>query len=84
MDYHPQKENSGEGMAHPAAANKLSTQPWSPVTVADPLTKGFDNLQDAQQAGQAGAACGQYPNGGAVPNVAPAALVQPAAGEVQQ
>ena len=40
---------------------------------------GFDNLPP-----QAGLACGQHPTGGTMPIVAPADVVQSAAGEVQQ
>ena len=77
MIYH--QENSGEGLAHPAAGSELATQPWSAATLADPRAECFDNMQAAQ----AGAACGQGGGGGTVPNVAPAATVQPAAGKVQ-
>lgn len=76
------QENTGEALAQPAGANELAAQPWttrSAATLADPVAKGFDNLQAAQ----AGAACGQGGSGGTVPNVAPAAPVSPVVGEVQ-
>lgn len=82
MTYH--QENSGEGLAYPAAGSELATQPWSAATLADPRAECFDNLHDAQQAAQAGPACGQYPSGGTVPNVAPAAPGQPATGVQHQ
>lgn len=69
MDFHPQKENSGDGLAHPVVGSELATQTWSAVTVAAPLAKGFYNLQEAQ----AGAACAEGSSCGTVPNVAPAA-----------
>jgi len=66
------KKNTGEALAQPAGVNELTAQPWttrSEATLADPRAECFDNMQAAQ----AGAACGQYPSGGTVPNVAPAA-----------
>ena len=47
------------------------------ASVGNLASQGFDNLQATQQA----AACGQHPTGGAVPIVAPADAVQPAAAE---
>ncbi len=47
------------------------------ASVGNLAAQGFDSLQATQQA----AACGQHPTGGAVPIVAPADAVQPAAAE---
>lgn len=64
------QKNTGEGMAHPAGEMEShSTSLGDTANLADPSSTGFDNLQAAQ----AGALCGQYPSGGTVPNVAPAA-----------
>ena len=48
-----------------------------PGIVGSLAAQGFDNLGAG-----ADRHCGQYPYGGALPIVAPAARVQPAAGEV--
>lgn len=73
------QENSG-GVTQPAPLKETPTD-------IGPTGSSLGNLValgiDVLQAAQAGAACGQYPTGGAVPIVAPAAPVQPAVGEVQ-
>ncbi|MBL8448575.1 MAG: DUF3987 domain-containing protein [Dechloromonas sp.] len=70
------QENSGEGR------NTLPLKENRPLnglgaSVGNLTPQGFDNLLATQQAAQ----CGQYQYGGAVPIVAPADAVQPAAGE---
>ena len=72
------QENSGEGR------NTLPLKENRPLkelnaSLGNLTPQGFDNLLATQQAAQ----CGQYQYGGAVPIVAPAARVSPAAGEVQ-
>lgn len=73
------QENSGVG----GGPTPLKGTPTDIGTSADAslgniASVGFDNLPT-----QAGLACGQHPTGGAVPIVAPADAMQPAAGEVQ-
>lgn len=63
------QENSGEGLAYPAAEMSPQLNHGVGATLADPHAECFDNMQAAQ----AGATCGQYPSGGNVPNIAPAA-----------
>lgn len=72
------QENSGEGR------NTLPLKENRPLkelnaSLGNIASAGFDNLQATQQA----TACGQYPTGGAVPIVAPAARVSPVVREVQ-
>lgn len=71
------QENSG-GVTQPAPLKETPTD-------IGPTGSSLGNLAvlgiDVLQAAQAGAACGQHPTGGAVPIVAPADAVQPAAEE---
>jgi len=73
------QENSG-GVTQPAPLKETPTD-------IGPTGSSLGNLAalgiDVLRAAQAGAACGQYQYGGTMPNVAPAAPVSPAAGEVQ-
>lgn len=71
------QEKTGEGR------NTLPVNGNSPLnglgaSVGNTAAQGFDNLGAG-----ADRYCGQYQYGGAVPIVAPAARVQPVAGEVQ-
>ena len=76
-------QEKAAGVSHPPAAQMESQSLGDAATLAEPHSMGFDNLHGIPQAAQAGAPCGQYGSGGTVPNVAPAARMQPAAGEVQ-
>lgn len=78
MDF-DSKENS-EARHDPASLKGTPTDIGTAgASLGNLAPTGFDSLQATQQP----AACGQHPTGGTVPNEAPAAAVQPAAGEVQ-
>lgn len=72
------QENSGEGR------NTLPLKENRPLkelnaSLGNIASEDFDSLQATQQAAQ----CGQYPTGGTMPIVAPAARVSPVVREVQ-
>ena len=72
------QESSGEGRNTLPVKEAPTDMDTTGASLGNLAPTGFDNLP-TQQAAQ----CGQHPTGGAVPIVAPADAVQPAAGEVQ-
>lgn len=73
------QEKTGEGRnTLPVKGTPTDMDTSADASLGNIASVGFDNLPT-----QAGLACGQYGSGGAVPIVAPADAVQPAAGEVQ-
>lgn len=69
------QENSGEGRNTLPLKENRPLNGLAEASLANVSVQGFDSLQATQQALQ----CGQHPTGGAVPIVAPADAVQPAA-----
>ena len=76
---HDQTKRAGSATSLPANENRQNS-PLKELTgiVGSLAAQGFDNLGAG-----ADRYCGQYQYGGTMPIVAPAARVQPVAGEVQ-
>ena len=72
------QENSGEGRNTLPLKENRPLNGLAEASLANVSVQGFDNLGAG-----ADRHCGQYQYGGALPIVAPAARVQPVAGEVQ-
>lgn len=70
------QEKTGEGLAT-LPVEKHSSLTSHAASLANGTDAGFDILQATQQT----AACGQYPNGGAIPNAAPVPHVPPVIGK---
>ena len=72
-------KKTGEGVATLPVKIAPTDMDTTGASLGNLAPTGFDNLPP-----QAGLACGQHPTGGTMPIVAPADVVQSAAGEVQQ